>query len=430
MDIHVVKQGETINSIAESYGVSADRIIRENELSSPDQLVPGQTIVITYPERIYIVKEGDTLESIATENDITVMQLYRNNAFLIDRDYIYPGETIVISYKQENKITTIGYALPFINEKILRKTLPYLTYLFIYNYRLSVNGNIDTFYDDTSMISIAKEYGTAPIMLVTTLTAQGTPNVQTAYEILLSEQIQDQLLDSIIQIMNSKGYVGINMTFLYLTETNEELYNNFTRRVSRRLTNEGYLVFVTVDPGINVSDGKINFAQINYTVIGSEVNGLSFTNYVWGTNVKPPSPVSSITNQMVFLNYVASMVPTEKIYAGIQIIAYDWELPYVVGFSRVNSLSLDSAIKLAGEVGVEIQFDELSQTPYFLYVREEDVYQRQHIVWFIDARTVNSLVQLIIDNNYSGPGVWNVMNYYPQFWLVINSQFQIIKLPT
>lgn len=428
MNIHVVQQGETINSIAESYGVSLNRLIQENELKNPDRLVTGETIVITYPEKIYTVKDGDTLESISNDNDIPVMQLVRNNPYLIEREYIYPGETLVISYSLKDKVSTIGYTLPFINQTILRKTLPYLTYLFVYNYRLTVSGDVVSFYDDTEIIEASKAYGVVPIMLVTTLTEQGTQNIQEAYEILLSEEIQDQLIDNILQIMELKGYYGFNMTFLYLTENSEELYNNFTRRVSRRLSNEGYLVFVTVDPGVSVTENVNEFVEINYSIIGNEVDGISFTNYVWGTNIKPPSPVSSITNIRVFLDYVSTMVPPEKIHVGLQIIAYDWEIPYVAGFSKANSLTVEGAIDLARDVGAVIQFDEISQSPYFEYIRNVGGSPRQHVVWFIDARTVNSVVSLILENQYRGPGVWNIMSYYAQLWLVINSQFEIEKL--
>ena len=46
MIIHVVAQGETLNSIAARYNVSREQIIRDNQLRFPDQLVVGQTLVI------------------------------------------------------------------------------------------------------------------------------------------------------------------------------------------------------------------------------------------------------------------------------------------------------------------------------------------------------------------------------------------------
>ena len=323
MNIHVVQQDETINSIAENYQVSVSRLIRENELDDPDYLVPGQTIVITYPNRVYTVKEGDSLEIIADKTGVTVLQLLRNNAFLAEREYIYPGESLVVSYEYKGVLTTFGYTLPFVNSTILRKSLPYLTYLFIYNHRLAISGDVVTFYDDSDIIKTSREYGTAPIMLVTTLTEQGAENVQAAYEILLNENLQDQLIDNILRILDSKGYYGLCMTFLYLTETSQSLYDNFTKKVSRRLSSEGYLVFVTVDPNISVISNNLQFPRVDYSVIGSEVNGISILSYVWGTNEKPPSPVSSISNLSEYLNYVSTMVPSERITAGLQILSFN-----------------------------------------------------------------------------------------------------------
>lgn len=106
MIIHVVQPQETIQSIAEIYGVSAEKLIIDNELINPEDLVPGQTIVITYPQKVYIVQDGDTLESIAVMHNISVMQLLRNNPILAGREYIYPGELLVISYGTNRSITT------------------------------------------------------------------------------------------------------------------------------------------------------------------------------------------------------------------------------------------------------------------------------------------------------------------------------------
>ena len=46
MIIHVVQPGETIATIADNYGKPVERIILENGLDDPDNLVVGQTIII------------------------------------------------------------------------------------------------------------------------------------------------------------------------------------------------------------------------------------------------------------------------------------------------------------------------------------------------------------------------------------------------
>lgn len=54
MDIHVVKPGDTLYSIALSHGVPMSRLLEDNQLPDPSRLVVGQTIVIQYPERTYV----------------------------------------------------------------------------------------------------------------------------------------------------------------------------------------------------------------------------------------------------------------------------------------------------------------------------------------------------------------------------------------
>ena len=59
MIIHVVKEGETVHSIAESYGVSVDRLALENGISSSANLAVGETLVILFPKILYLV-QGDS----------------------------------------------------------------------------------------------------------------------------------------------------------------------------------------------------------------------------------------------------------------------------------------------------------------------------------------------------------------------------------
>jgi spore germination protein len=156
MDIYVVQPGDTIASIADKYGVTVERLIQSNELHNPNDLVPGQTIVIAYPKQVHTVQEGDTLLSIAGQYGVTVNQLLRNNPYLAGREFIYPDETIVISYNTKGNMVTHGFGYPFISPEIYKKTFPNLTYFSIFNYRATQEGEIFTYYDDTELIKAVR----------------------------------------------------------------------------------------------------------------------------------------------------------------------------------------------------------------------------------------------------------------------------------
>lgn len=428
MDIYVVQPGDTIYSIAEKYGVSIYKLVQENGLINPFNIVTGQTIVITYPSQIHTVQEGDTVTSIANEYGITLMQLLRNNAFLDDRTYLFPGETIIISYDTNGTVMTNGYAYPYINLDALRKTLRYLTYVSVFNYRVTKEGEIVAYGGDAEIIQLAKYYGVAPLLMISTLTPKGEAIPEIIYEILLNEDFQDRLLNNIIDIIKSSGYLGINVLFSNLNETTQNLYINYLIKVSDRFKSEGLLLFITINPNIKYVDNEITFEQIDYSNISQMVDGIIFLQYEWGVNYNPPSPVSSISLLRNFINYVVGTTSPDSIIIGMPLIGYDWELPYIPNSSFAHSLTIDSAIALAGDVGVPIQFDETSQTPFFQYYTSFVGAPIEHIVWFIDARSINALDELIIEYDLSGSGVWNIMIYNQQLWTIINSRFEIIKV--
>ncbi|MDF2588257.1 MAG: hypothetical protein K0S41_2098 [Anaerocolumna sp.] len=428
MSIHVVQPGETVQSIADEYNISVTSLIRDNDITNPDALVVGQTLVIVNPEQTYIIKEGDTLESIAGSFNIPVMQLLRNNPYITDFGYLPIGDTLVISYQTNGRIATNGYAIPNINKSILRKTLPYLTYLTLYNYRATREGEIVSYFDETELIQIAKEYGVAPLMLITTLTSTGEANVETGYEILLNEDIQDKHINKMIEILNSMGYYGINLSLQYLSIINETLYEAFIKRVSNRIHEAGFTVFLNINPRISFEKNIIEFQKINYSKITEPVEEVTFMNFVWASNLGPPSPVISYNNLSAFLDYADGLISPSKMNVGLQTFGYDWELPYVVGFTRANELTVNQATNLAYNEEVIIHFDEDSQTPFFEYISEDRYKPTTHIVWFIDARIIDSILNLIESAGYNGISVWNIVDYYSALWLMINSQYNIEKI--
>ncbi len=427
MTIYIVEQGDTINSIADKFGFPVDRLVQDNGLIYPYNLVIGQAIVIAFPKQVYTVLQGDSLQSIADANHVSVMQLLRNNPFLSEREYIYPGETLVISYDTTSSITINGYAYPYIQNDILLKILPNLTYISVLNFTVTENGDIDTFYDDTDIIAKSKEYNVIPLMVLSTLSLQGEPNYAAVASVLQNEEYQDNLIDNVIKYMREKGYYGVNFIYNYLSEENQSLYLELTSRISKRVQQEGFLYILTINYKISQIGDEI-LERINYTAFSEYANSLMFLEFVWGTNYGPPEPVCNMYHIEILVDYLTAInVPKEKIVIGKPIIGYEWKLPYIPGKSSANSLTLYSAYNLAYDHGVSIEFDQESQTPYFYYSEELIDKETTYIVWFLDARSINALDALIVEDGLKGGAIWNVMIYYPQLWIIIYSQYDIIK---
>ncbi|WFR55695.1 LysM peptidoglycan-binding domain-containing protein [Anaerocolumna sp. AGMB13025] len=426
MIIHVVQPGETIYTIAQDYNVSVTGLVEQNGLINPEQLVTGQTIVIAYPNQVYIATEGDTLESVAAAFGVTRMQLLRNNPFLSNRDALYQGETIIIRYETQGSISVNAYAYPFIDRDILRKTLPFLTFLTIFNYRTVENGEIEGS-DETEVIQLAKEYSVAPIMSLSTLNYQGISNAEVENSILYNEENLTRNINAILNILREKDYYGLNISLVNLNQENRLAYENYITRLSVRLKEEGFVLFITLTPRIYVSSSEINYEKVDYTVLGQLSDYIIILSYAWGSFSGPPSPTTPAYLSRQFIEYAVALIPAEKIFNGISVIGYNWQTPYVIGVTRANSLTTDAAIELAVVTGSTILFEENAQAPYYEYYTLNNV-QVGHIVWFSDARTINTLTGLVPEYGIQGAAIWNIMNYFAQMWLVINSQYGINKV--
>lgn len=427
MIIHVVQPGETIQSVSDRYNIPVTRLIQDNGILDPDNLVVGQTIVIVYAEITHEVEMSDTLESIANQYNVSVIQLLQNNPFLSEQESLYIGQTLIIEYETE-KIRDIvigGYVYPYIDEETLRKTLPYLTYITTFNYRVTANGDVIDV-DDSRLLELAKSYGVAPMMLMSTLSEHGTSQSNTAYTIINNPEIQDRLIDRVVNILKTKGYYGLNVYLQYITNENITLVEEYINKFSVRLRNEGLRFVLSITPRIFLDRTETSFEQIDYSKLSQSVDAILFTSYEWGYSYSPPVSVSPVNIIRDILDYLTSMIPPEKLILGVPIIGYDWQLPYIPGVSIANAITSESAIHLAAETGSTIKYDENTSAPYFFYTDGDEFL---HIVWFKDARSIESIVGLVPEYGLQGIIVWNLMYFFTQMWFVINNQYDIIKIP-
>ena len=233
MHIHIVKSGETADSIAQMYGVSVVRLMADNNLTEPDVLPTGQALIILFPSQTYTVQAGDTIYSVAQKNDVLINQLYRNNPLLGGLPLIYPGQTLVLSYSQERRgiLEVNGYAYPHVDRMLLRKTLPYLTYLTLFTYGITKSGDLIDI-DDQELINIALEYGVAPLMLISTLGEDGKFSNALAHTILNDKALQDHLINQILLNMQNKGYEGLDIDFEYILPEDCLAYVDFIQKTA------------------------------------------------------------------------------------------------------------------------------------------------------------------------------------------------------
>ena len=205
MIIHVVKQGETINSIANLYGVSVERLLLDNGIDNLNTVVVGQAIVVLIPEVTHVVQAGETIQSIAANYGITEIELLQNNPYLINNNILFEGEVLAISFEGEKLGVGRfnGYAYPFINTAILRRALAYMTTLTIFGYGFTITGELIPI-NDEELIRQAYSLKASPMMLISSINESGNFSNEHV-EILFGDPVATEtLITNIINICTSK----------------------------------------------------------------------------------------------------------------------------------------------------------------------------------------------------------------------------------
>ncbi len=425
MIIHVVRPDDTVYKISRQYGVPLTRIISDNELADPSRLVVGQALVIMEGTRRHTVMPGESLFTIARRYGVTVEQLRQANPQVPASGLIYVGQVLTIPPRTQKlgTITVNGYAFPSINMDVLRRTLPYLTYLSIFSHEVRPDGTLPDIPDEP-LIRAARAANVAPLLVITNMREGGGFDSDLARTILSSEQIQTTLIDNIVAKLRQRNYYGLDIDFEYVYPEDRELYNDFLRRVSARLRPLGYHISTALAPKIRADQPGLLYEAHDYPVHGALADDVILMTYEWGYTFGPPMAVAPLNEVRRVLNYAVTAIPRNKILMGIPNYGYDWTLPYVPG-SRARVVGNTAAVDLAARMNAAIMFDPVSQAPFFNYY---DSSGRQHVVWFDDARSIEAKLRLINQYNLNGASYWTIGRYFPQNWLVLSSLYDVRKV--
>ena len=153
MEIYVVKPGDSVDSIADMYGISPSSIIYNNQLTYPYALALGQALLLSSGEASF------------------------------------PSDPAWVN----------GYAYPFIEPGVLNETLSYLSSLSVFSYGFTTDGDlIPPKLDDTFMIRSALQEGVHPILTLTPFDSEGNFNNFLITTLINDQDVKNNLLSNLL----------------------------------------------------------------------------------------------------------------------------------------------------------------------------------------------------------------------------------------
>lgn len=467
MQIHVVKQGETLGNISGTYGISSAEIMRLNGLRTQN-LVAGLALVIPSPSQYYTVKPGDTLWKIAQQTGTTSSALIKANN-IANPALIYPGMVLSIpntthsvkpgeslwqiaqnygvtvqSIVNANKISNPKLIYPGA-ELIIPKTKPtievnaysyevgdsairsvrdygqYLTYFSPFAYGIRSDGSLEAL-NDSALVHAAHSAKIISMMSITNF-SQKTLGSNVVHAVLIDQGIQNTLLTNILNVMKTKGYKVLNIDFENVLPADRDLYSSFVQNAVDHLHPHGYTVSTALAPKTSSAQKGLLYEAHDYAAHGRIADFVVLMTYEWGYRLGPPQAISPLNQIKAVLNYAVTLIPRHKIFMGFQTYARDWTLPHVQG-QEAETFSPLEAIHRAIQYGATIQYDKPTESPYFTYVDNQG---HSHQVWFEDARSAQAKFDTVKDYNLWGISYWVLDPPYPQNWILLGDNFDILK---
>lgn len=374
--------------------------------------------------QIYVVNPGDTVDGIAQKTGIPVETLIYDNQ--IEPPYrLAVGQALFIGDGRREPVRpslyVSGYAYPFINEEVLKETLPWLNAIYVFSYGFTEEGElIPPMSDDTRIIAEARRAGVRPVLVFTPSSAAGTFNNNLISVLAGSRSLQQKLLWELGRTMQAKGYEGLDIDFEYIRAEDREEFARFVEWATQVMNLFGYPVSVALAPKTSRDQPGLLYEGTDYGLLGMAANRALLMTYEWGYTYGPPMAVAPIHMVRRVVEYALTEIPPGRLVLGIPNYGYDWPLPYERGKTRAQTLGTLEAIQLAIDHGATIRFDEVAMSPYFRYWQ----YGVQHEVWFEDVRSLKARFDLIREYGLSGVGYWQLMRYVRANWLLLDAMFE------
>lgn len=374
MEIYVVKQGDSVYQIANTFQVTPESIIYINQLIPPYGLAVGQALLIDTP-------------SSPT-----------------------PRRTIV----------SFGYAYTYISPWVLNQTLPFLTDLYIFSYGFTMEGILlPPPLDDAWMIAAARAKNVRPVLTLTPFGPDGRFSNTLIHSVVQNPEYKNNLIQQLLDTIRQKNYDGLDIDFEYILAEDRDAFTTFVTDTATVLHAEGYTVSIALAPKTSADQPGLLYEGKDYRALGAITDSVLLMTYEWGYTYGPNMAVAPLNKVRQVVDYAITEIPAQKINLGIPNYGYDWPLPFVRGTTAAVTVGNVEAIQIAIQNNAAISFDETAQSPFFRYFRDDT----EHEVWFEDVRSIRSKFGLIESYGLRGAGYWQLMRWWRANWLLMQDVF-------
>ncbi|WP_172373569.1 glycosyltransferase [Sporosarcina jiandibaonis] len=262
---------------------------------------------------------------------------------------------------------------------------------------LSLNAELELETDiEPEIVELAKKNGVKIVPLIHNI-QNGKWNQETVHQLLNSPEEQAKLINKLRKLIKKHNFDGINIDFENLNKNDRDLLTQFMEELYTSFHAEGLSVSIDVPAANDAFDYKGLEKHVDQMIV-----------MAYDENVDNPGTIASSS----WFKEILSKLPKEKLIVGLGNYGYDWEWE---SQQPGEAVSFDDVTRLAEKANLNIQWDDMSQTPYLKYMKNNKL----HEIWFLDSATFYNQLKMSTEAGAQGIALWRLGSEDPSLWDIL-----------
>ncbi len=225
---------------------------------------------------------------------------------------------------------------------------------------------------------------------------------------------RDAIAQRLADLVTQNKYDGINIDFEAVNASDAPLITDLMARISAKFKPLNKLVTQAViarsSDVPSTWGGAYDYAALakydDYMLV------MAYDFHSAGGSAGAVAPIGWIQD---VLTYATSRFPASRLLLGIGLYGYNWD---TTAKSTATSARFDQVAAFLAKPGATGGYDETDQAPWVKYVDDQ---QHQHELWYENAKSFGAKIQLMINDQLAGFGVWRLGQEDPAVWTVIST---------
>lgn len=361
---------------------------------------------------IYTIQSGDTFYKIALKYNISLSSLIAANPG-VDPYRLRIGQQIRVPVGKAKPTYSVAAWIPYWMQTLALQSVQ--NHSDVYDslspfwYELTATGDISNFTgaEDSALLALARTNRMTVIPLISN--SYNSELIST----VLNDPVRRQYhIHVIISKVTQMNYDGIEIDYENLNVRDKEIFVTFVRELKSALAAIRKQLIVTVHAKTD-SNGMWSGAEAHdYVGIGqaADIVRVMGYDYHWSTSV--PGSIAPADWVDAVLVYAISTIPKSKIVLGLPTYGYDWPQG-----RNGRGITYATAMATASRYNAPI-IEDAQQGPHFSYT----VNGVNHHVWFTDATSCSTLLDLVQKHTVHGICIWHPGDEDPKIYDAIRAK--------